>query len=57
MDSGKPIEMDRMDSGEAAYIFKNCVAEKNELYVKVKFFREAETDKMLIISAHPDRRW
>jgi hypothetical protein len=48
---------DRMDNGDTAYIIEECTVEGTLLYVKVKFFKEDGAESMLIISAHPPRRW
>ena len=49
---------DRMDNGDTAYIIEECTVEEIKLYVKVKFFRKEDgVEAMLIISAHPPRRW
>jgi hypothetical protein len=48
---------DRLDSGEIAYVIKQCATDAGEIYVKLKFYRFRGPEKMLIISAHPNRRW
>lgn len=48
---------DMMDNKDIAYIFKNCDVDGTLLYVKVKFVKRGETESMLILSAHSDRRW
>lgn len=57
IDENKMIYMDYLDSGESAYILKECCIESVVLYVKVKFFKSGSDEKMLILSAHPDRKW
>lgn len=48
---------DRMDNSDTAFIITECTVEETVLYVKVKFFRKGDAENMLIISAHPPRRW
>jgi hypothetical protein len=49
---------DRMDNGDTAYIIEECTVEETNLYVKVRFFKQEDgAEAMLIISAHPPRRW
>jgi hypothetical protein len=46
-----------MDNGDTAYVVPECKVGENNLYVKVKFFQKQEIESMLVISAHPPRRW
>lgn len=48
---------DQMDNRDTAYFVPECALEDGCLYVKVKFFKKGDTQKMLIMSAHPPRRW
>lgn len=48
---------DVMDNGDVAYIVKECAVQESILYVKVKFFERQGKEAMLIVSAHPPRRW
>jgi hypothetical protein len=57
IDLKRRVCTDRMDNGDTAYIIQDCKVEETVLYVKVKFFEKDEVDLMLIISAHPPRRW
>jgi hypothetical protein len=57
LQAGKPLLVERLDSGETAYVIKECKIESTVLYVKVKFWKPREREQMLILSAHPDRRW
>jgi len=51
------VYTDRMDNGDTAYIMGDCKVEETVLFVKVKFFKKGKDESMLIISAHPPRRW
>jgi hypothetical protein len=55
--SGKRVCSDRMDNGDLAYIFHDCGIEQTSLYVKVKFSGAERDERMIVVSAHPDRRW
>jgi hypothetical protein len=55
--AGWRVFTDRMDNGDFAYIINECSVEATVLYVKVKFFQLNKGERMLIISAHPPRRW
>jgi hypothetical protein len=57
IEDGKPILLERLDSGEEAYVFKECHIESTVLYVKLKFWKMGKSERILILSAHPDRRW
>jgi hypothetical protein len=48
---------EKMDNGDTAYIVPDCPLEGECLYIKVKFLKKGDTEKMLIISAHPPRKW
>lgn len=48
---------DRMDNNDVAYIIPECAGADAILYVKAKFFKLNDKEQMLIISAHPPRRW
>jgi hypothetical protein len=51
------VSTDRMDRGDTAYIIEECLVQGNVLYVKVSFFVRNNEERMLIISAHPPRKW
>lgn len=53
----RTIYSDFMDNGDSAWIVKDCVIEQVRLYVKLKFAASTSGERMIIISAHPDRRW
>ena len=55
--AGATIYLDRLDSGETAYVLKECRIESEILYIKLKFCKLRGQEEMLIISAHPPRRW
>lgn len=55
--AGKRVCSDRMDNGDLAYIFHDCGIDQTALYVKIKFSRTDKDERMIVISAHPDRRW
>jgi hypothetical protein len=57
LEKGRPIFFEWLDSGEAAYVVKECVTEAGPIYIKLKFYLFRSAEKMLIISAHPNRRW
>jgi hypothetical protein len=57
LDGGGPLFFERLDSGEAAYLIPECGTEAGDIYVKVKFYIFKGTEMMLILSAHPNRRW
>jgi hypothetical protein len=57
LQKGRPMFSERLDSGENAYVLKECITEAGIIYIKVKFYRLRGTEKMLVISAHPNRRW
>lgn len=48
---------DRMDNRDIAYIITDCNVEDVVLYVKVRFFCPDNQERMLVVSAHPPRRW
>ena len=54
---GNLVCSDRMDNGDLAYILCECRIEQTALYVKVKFSGTGNRERMIVISAHPDRRW
>jgi hypothetical protein len=51
------VHSDTMDNGDTAYIILQCTVEEVSLYVKVRFFEKEDGEAMLVISAHPPRRW
>ena len=58
--SRRNVELQTMDSGELAFVFRfielQAVDESTiQLYVKAKFV--PDRSKLVLISAHPDRRW
>jgi hypothetical protein len=55
--TGKPIHAEYMDNGDLAYILRECAIEKIILYVKLKFSKTDGEERMVVISAHPNRRW
>ena len=48
---------DIMDNRDAAYIIPECDVEGAVIYVKVKFVEGRNGELMVLISAHPPRRW
>lgn len=48
---------DRMDNNDVAFILTDCLVGDVTLYVKVRFFELKGEERMLVISAHPPRRW
>lgn len=48
---------DRMDNGDQVFVVTDCEVDGTILYVKVKFLGAAGAERMLVISAHPPRRW
>ncbi len=57
LENKRRVFTDRMDNGDIAYIITECHLEDAVLYVKVRFFRYEDQERMLVISAHPPRRW
>jgi hypothetical protein len=57
--SKRRVFTDVMDNRDVAYIIPECATEDVVLYVKVKFVKEegSGVEKMVLISAHPPRRW
>ncbi len=54
---GRAIFAAQMDSGEMAYVVKECNVAAAILYVKVKFFKHERKELMLLMSSHPPRKW
>jgi hypothetical protein len=48
---------DRMDNGDPVHVVTECEISGTILYVKVKFLGATGRERMLVISAHPPRRW
>jgi hypothetical protein len=48
---------DQMDNGDVAYIIRECTVDGTILFVKAKFFQNNGVQAMVIVSAHPPRRW
>lgn len=48
---------ERMDNADIVYVVTSCDVCGVELYVKVKLLSRGGAEKMLVISAHPPRRW
>lgn len=58
IESKRRVFMERMDNNDLVYVMTDCDVGGTVLYVKVKLIRgQAGAEKMLIISAHPPRRW
>ena len=58
LESSRRTYEERMDNNDIVYVLKECWVEGTLLYVKVKLLPvERGVQKMLIISAHPPRRW
>ena len=51
------IYADRMDNGDLVYVVTECEVDGSVLYVKVNLLERSGEEKMLVISAHPPRRW
>jgi hypothetical protein len=49
--------LDRMDNGDEVIIVENCIVGKLVLYVKVKFYKRDDRERMFVISAHTPRKW
>jgi hypothetical protein len=58
LSANRRVHGDRMDNGDLVYIVTDCNVEGSILYVKLKLLQGKEgSERMLIISAHPPRRW
>ena len=51
------VYFDRMDNNDLVHVVTDCEVDGTILYVKVKFLGAAGEERMLVISAHPPRRW
>ncbi len=54
---GRRVFTDRMDNNDVAYIAKECVVCGVVLFVKVKFQNQKGREVMVVMSAHPPRKW
>jgi hypothetical protein len=58
VEAKRRVHLERMDNNDLVYVMTDCDVGGTVLYVKVKLIPgESGTEKMLIISAHPPRRW
>jgi len=58
LENKRKTNIERMDNNDLVYVFPSCDVQGIELYVKLKLLKgEGNVQKMLIISAHPPRRW
>jgi hypothetical protein len=58
IEAKRRVYAERMDNNDLVYVMTDCDVEGTILYVKVKLIpARSAAEKMLIISAHPPRRW
>jgi hypothetical protein len=57
VESGRRVYSDRMDNGDITFVTTDCSVGEVILYIKVRFYKLNNQERMLVISAHPPRRW